>query len=135
MTTSQHSILLQGTQFDLFCQAAAFSDEDETSPLLAHEINIIPNDTEADDIMTPFQPSNVWKEGDNQSQQSTPTSSDMNIDTPQTTDSTMPRKYDAPTTKALTTVKAELLRYHQHFGHISFQRLKEMVKIGVIPKH
>ena len=48
-------------QFDLFCQAAAFSDEDETSPLLAHEINIIPNDTEEDDITTPFQPSNVWK--------------------------------------------------------------------------
>ena len=129
-------------QFDLFCQAAAFSDEDETSPLLAHEINIIPDDTEADDITTPFQPSNVWKEGDNQSQQSTPTSTDMNIDTPQTTDSTMPRKYnipivedDAPTTKAPTTVEAELLRYHQQFGHISFERLKEMAKIGVIPKH
>lgn len=34
-----------------------------------------------------------------------------------------------------TTLPAELLWYHHKFGHISFWKLVEMAKLGIIPKH
>jgi hypothetical protein len=36
--------------------------------------------------------------------------------------------------KQLSNPTAELLRYHHTFGHVSFLKLKEMAKMGTIPK-
>ncbi len=33
-----------------------------------------------------------------------------------------------------TNLAAEMLRYHHKFGHVSFARLQEMAKLGIIPK-
>ncbi len=33
-----------------------------------------------------------------------------------------------------TTLAAEMLQYHHRFGHISFRKLTEMAKLGIIPK-
>jgi hypothetical protein len=41
---------------------------------------------------------------------------------------------DEEETKQPTNNTAEILKYHHAFGHVSFQKLKEMAKMGTIPK-
>ena len=36
--------------------------------------------------------------------------------------------------RQLTSATTDLLHYHHKFGHVSFQKLQEMAKIGTIPK-
>ena len=120
------------TNFDTYCKACEFNNikECDYNPplesIVAPATIIEPEDT------TKVKIDNPWKEGE------TPRHTDMfgyqkprqtvsNLNIPVVED-------DAPLGPPTTSLEAELLHFHQKFGHISFDRLRDMARIGVIPK-
>ena len=125
--------------FSVFCAEAGLdSDTNDADPLMVNETHFISEDepepgTERPDGNQP----NPWENQlatDNPTP--TPTPFDLDMTNAKTTthhgipivedDEDLPKQY--------TTDEALLLHYHHKFGHVSFNRLKQMAKTGVIPK-
>jgi hypothetical protein len=72
---------------------------------------------------------------DSGSEAAQPTSTSFDLDGPPSEgETTKPQVIDDEEDRQPTNIAAELLRYHQRLGHISFKKLQEMAKQGTIPK-
>ncbi len=109
----------------------------DDEPLTVNEINIV-EDEDDSEIEATEKRDNPWTEGE---QRQSPMEMDFDLD--KRTMEPMSRKYcvpivedDEPEVRSSPATSDEelMLHYHHRFGHISFQRLREMAKAGVIPK-
>ena len=125
--------------FSIFCAEAGLdSQTNDSDPLMVHETTIISDDERDNDAVTPDSTRpNPWRvQQPVNNSTPTPTTFDLDMKDAQTTtrqgipivedDEAPPRQQ--------TTDEALLLHYHYKFGHVSFNRLKQMAKVGVIPK-
>ena len=112
--------------FEAYNAVAGFKEDDKLRPILCQEANIIEDDTNEY-----IKPANVWQPSKAEPRQVT---MDLNQSSPQ-----LIAKGDIPIVDNEPDVangndSALLLRYHQMYGHISFQRIKDMARVGMIPK-
>ena len=112
--------------FESFCATAGMDDEyDRDHPIIASETLIVSDDDQENGSFDNL--SNEPQKEDWCQPIGTTFEFDLNKGTgPAIIEN---EEMEQPTNNA-----AELLRYHHAFGHVSFQKLKEMAKLGTIPK-
>ena len=129
--------------YERFCSNAdvTITDEDK-NPMVVVTTNIIEPDDDEEFTVPHVKPLNPWK-----TPSETPSEDPTPPETPHTVDmdSTPPQAKlyngipiveDDPQREEekLPSDETLLLQYHHRFGHVSFQRLKDMAKLGIIPK-
>ena len=142
-------------KFKLWCQECKIDyDEETTNPVTIESSQIVSDDEGEDEDcdvkMTtnhstyqkpylwskvtglPISPSQAQEEAKTLNKKSTQTSADFSINGPQ--ELPPPVTIEEEEEKQPTSAAAELLRYHQRFGHVSFAKLKNMAKQGIIPR-
>jgi hypothetical protein len=108
-------------KFEAFCPTAGFGVDDHNNPIVASETLIVTDDEEANDLFDKQLSKEPQKDEWCQP-----------IDTEFEFDLNAKKRAkiidDEEETKQPTNNLAELLKYHHAFGHVSFQKLKEMAK-------
>ena len=69
-----------------------------------------------------------------QSPPSEPLATRFDLDGPTQTGQAPPAIVEEEEDRQLTNAAAQLLQFHHKFGHVSFKRLQQMAKLGIIPK-
>ena len=129
------------TRYTAFCKDAGLSNNDDSStPMTLDETTIIPPDEDEDTAVPHQPPRNPWTSPSTSADiPESPHTVDMDATPPATkTHNGIPIvEDDALIERELRTLpndEALLLHYHHKFGHISFKRLQDMARIGIIPK-
>jgi hypothetical protein len=124
------------TKYQAYCQEINQTDirDSDANPLtreelLAYDTHIIPADDTEPDVQR--ETDSEWADiGGSVNQPRT-----FDLNGPQTTDSqTLPSVITDEEDHIESNPVATLLRYHYNFGHISFAKLQEMAKLGILPK-
>ena len=138
-------------QFDVFCQQAQVDYDEILQRPIEAKSTLISDDEEEDgddDVPTGTKTprTQLWSrlsglpigrqqaEKEKEQPTFTPTAADFNLNGPAHTQNA-PAIIEEEEDKQPTTTAAQLLRYHQKFGHISFSKLQNMAKQNIIPMH
>jgi transposase InsO family protein len=113
------------TQYSAFCATAGFDDTtDLENPIIASPA--LPDSSDQEKVLH-SDPGSVEPE----ELYCQPIGTDFDLNGPSATTTAVIQDEED---RQPTTLVAELIRYHHRFNHISFPRLQEMAKQGVIPR-
>ena len=114
-------------KFNAFCAEAEVDyDAEQHDPITVNSTVVVSDDEDENDI--------VESRSEAQTEWCEPvgTTFDLNGPTPGTKQT--PNIVNDEEDRQPTNAAAELLQFHHKFGHVSFRKLQEMAKLGVIPK-
>lgn len=115
-------------KFSAFCAEADVDYDDEQSdPITVEPSQVVSDDEDEDDIVESG--SDV-----NEADWCQPIDAQFDLNGPTTADKQTPNIVEDEEDQQPTSAAAELLQYHHRFGHVSFKRIIEMAKQGIIPK-
>ena len=139
-------------KYDLFCKAAAITIADDKNPI-AIPANLISDDEDTEESNTEPQigppPITIpkgkhWNQGtsSNQTPEDNPCELHLSPEEKGITTSELPMVIEDDDTSIIvdeedrqeSTPEAELLMVHHHFQHISFSKLQEMARQGILPR-
>ena len=130
--------------FELFCQEARIDYEESLRQPIIVDANII-SDSEDDEDIVPAarsQPTTTWQPTTGlpsrprpkpDEELPSPTPVHFHLNGPTTLPRPTPVVIEEEEDKQPTTATAELLQYHQRWAHVSFPKLREMARMGIIP--
>jgi hypothetical protein len=113
-------------KFSAFCAEAELNlDEEQHSPIICQPAGTVSDDDSEDadeypDIL------------DSDEDEASPMQTPFELDGPRGREA--PAIVEDEEDHQPTNLAAEMLRYHQKFGHTPFKKLQEMAKLGIIPK-
>jgi hypothetical protein len=126
------------SKYTAFCTEAGFNDSDDLdNPIIAKPAQTVSDDETSDDNESSIKSGNdkngITNEGLDE-QYCQPIGKYFNLNGPKQSSKNGPTVVQDEEDRQPNNLAAENLRYHHRFGHISFQRLVEMAKQGVIPR-
>jgi hypothetical protein len=126
------------SKYTAFCTEAGFNDSDDLdNPIIAKPAQTVRNDKTSDDDESSIKSGNdkngITNKGLDE-QYCQPIGKYFNLNGPKQSSKNGPTVVQDEEDRQPNNLAAEMLRYHHRFGHISFQRLVEMAKQGVIPR-
>ena len=134
-------------KFDQFCTECKIDyDEEQVNPAVDEQPVVSDSDEDEEEpTKLPWSLSSLWsrrtglpstfQEGEPEKDLPTERPTDFNLNGPTIDNRPPPIVIEEEEDRQPTTATAELLQYHQRWGHISFRKLQIMAKRGIIPSH
>lgn len=116
-------------KFSAFCAEAEVNyDEEQSNPITVESSQVVSDDEEDED--------DIVESGSDPDETDwcRPIDAQFDLNGPKTADQQTPNIVEDEEDQQPTSAPAELLQYHHRFGHVSFKRIIEMAKQGIIPK-